>query len=791
VRTFTATDACGNSAVATQTITVQDTTAPVFEEQQSAYTFECGTQIPVIEPIASDNCGEVTLSFEDQDMLESACEGSIVRTWTATDECDNSAQFVQTFNVIDETAPVISGSAEIELPCDDFAGVFVSASDNCDENVLITSEDFEVSGGCQGRIIRTYTAADDCGNSAQFVQIITLTDETAPMASGVSEDFNVECGDDYEVAAPSFMDNCDDELELNSWQESGGEGCETFITYYWSAEDNCDNITVVSTTVNFVDTTEPFFTFVPEGGYFSCDEDVVYGMAEAVDICNSVNITFSDVTTDICGNSFEITRTWTATDLCGNDATATSVYLVFDNQAPTFDQDMVDVYVECVSEIPAPAEVTATDNCGEATVTASTTVIESDECGNQTIRVNYLASDACENTSTAFYFIYVNDETAPELVGVPANLQIECGQEIPAPAAVTAIDNCGEIIEVTFEEFTYGEGIPEDAVSQCQILTPALPAGNSCNYPVDWAMALFAMPSAHRYYQISEGTLTQYEDGTIHVSAVVHNAYNPNNGFEVEAEFINGMNWNDWSTQAFLTSFKADCGGIDANHPNWMYYLLNNSNATLTGIGGYAGSFLTLAHAPSNNYFGFQLGDGANNYNGADNGFGGWFSYSGLFLVDGQQIMAGNASGAGDFAFELNCCPEYTVVRCWTAMDCSGNITQSCQTISTVPVSNEPTLPAVAPAAEETVALASKVSVYPNPAIATATFAVQPSESAKTMIEVIDMTGLRVGLMELNQVIAGNEYKVSMDVSNLAAGIYMYRVTNGSVTEMGRMIVAK
>jgi hypothetical protein len=45
--------------------------------------------------------------------------------------------------------------------------------------------------------------------------------------------------------------------------------------------------------------------------------------------------------------------------------------------------------------------------------------------------------------------------------------------------------------------------------------------------------------------------------------------------------------------------------------------------------------------------------------------------------------------------------------------------------------------------------------------------------------------------MELNQVIAGNEYKVSMDVSNLAAGIYMYRVTNGSVTEMGRMIVAK
>jgi hypothetical protein len=274
------------------------------------------------------------------------------------------------------------------------------------------------------------------------------------------------------------------------------------------------------------------------------------------------------------------------------------------------------------------------------------------------------------------------------------------------------------------------------------------------------------------------------------VIATLHNAYNPGNGFNVDVEFINGMDWAEWSTQAFLTSFKADCGGIAANHPDWMYFLLNTGNATITGFGDYDGSVLNLAHAPSNNYFGFQLGNGANNYNGADNAFGGWFTYSGTFLVNGQQIMSGNAAGAGDFAFELDCCPDYYITRCWTAMDCSGNVTQHCQTISYEPVvDNAPDQLVADQAAPD--AVQSAVSVYPNPAVVAATFAVTIAESAKTTIEVYDLAGARVGRMELNQVIAGNEYKVSMDVSNLAAGIYMYRVTNGSVTEMGRMIVAK
>ena len=56
VRTFTATDDAGNSSSATQTITVQDTTAPEFTFVPADYTVECSDEMPMDDATASDNC---------------------------------------------------------------------------------------------------------------------------------------------------------------------------------------------------------------------------------------------------------------------------------------------------------------------------------------------------------------------------------------------------------------------------------------------------------------------------------------------------------------------------------------------------------------------------------------------------------------------------------------------------------------------------------------------------------------------------------------------------------------
>ena len=63
-RAFTATDECGNMTSATQTITVQDTTAPEFTSVPADYTVECSDDMPMDDAMASDNCGEVTITVE-------------------------------------------------------------------------------------------------------------------------------------------------------------------------------------------------------------------------------------------------------------------------------------------------------------------------------------------------------------------------------------------------------------------------------------------------------------------------------------------------------------------------------------------------------------------------------------------------------------------------------------------------------------------------------------------------------------------------------------------------------
>src|SRR5207249_8713253 len=90
-RTWTATDSAGGSSTCTQTITVNDTTAPVISALPGPTTIECPATPVFATPTAMDACqGAVTPTFVDSS--SGTCPVVHVRTWTATDACGRSEE---------------------------------------------------------------------------------------------------------------------------------------------------------------------------------------------------------------------------------------------------------------------------------------------------------------------------------------------------------------------------------------------------------------------------------------------------------------------------------------------------------------------------------------------------------------------------------------------------------------------------------------------------------------------------------------------------------------------------
>ena len=107
IRTYTATDECGNASSTSQTINVVDTTAPSLDVADDA-TVECDEDIPAPDYEAEDNCGEVEVTVSEE-TIPGPCpqEYVIIRTYLAMDECGNETAMTQTINVVDTTAPTL------------------------------------------------------------------------------------------------------------------------------------------------------------------------------------------------------------------------------------------------------------------------------------------------------------------------------------------------------------------------------------------------------------------------------------------------------------------------------------------------------------------------------------------------------------------------------------------------------------------------------------------------------------------------------------------------------------
>ena len=178
-RTWKATDATGNQSTCTQTITVQDTTAPIISCPPDKQ-LQCGDSTAPANTgsaTATDSCGgPVTITFTDN-LTAANCTGQpgITRIWKATDACGNAATCSQQITFVDTTPPVLSGcpSDQTILSTDPVPPpATVTAADNCSGSVPVTFN--QTTNG--NPITRTWTATDGCGNSVSCTQTITKVD---------------------------------------------------------------------------------------------------------------------------------------------------------------------------------------------------------------------------------------------------------------------------------------------------------------------------------------------------------------------------------------------------------------------------------------------------------------------------------------------------------------------------------------------------------------------------------------------------------------------------------------
>src|SRR4030095_10553918 len=510
-RTFTATDACGNSATTSRTITwTQDIIAPPITVVQTPLPAGCNPSAAAISAAlgsatATDNCGPVTPTSTDGSVSNTGCIYSQTRTFTATDACGNSATTSRTITwTQDIIAPPIT-VVQTPLPagCNPSAAAIsaalgsATATDNCGP-VTPTSTDGSVSNtGCIYSQTRTFTATDACGNSASTSRTITWTqDIIAPPITVVQTPLPAGCNPSAAAISAALgsataTDNCGPVTPTSTDGSVSNTGCIYSQTRTFTATDACGNSASTSRTITWTqDIIAPPITVVQTPLPAGCNPSAAaisaaLGSATATDNCGPVTPTSTDGSVSNTGCIYSQTRTFTATDACGNSAST--------SRTITWTQDIIAPPITVV-QTPLPAgcnpsaaaisaalgSATATDNCGPVTPTSTDGSVSNTGCIYSQTRT-FTATDACGNSaSTSRTITWTQDIIAPTITVTQTPLPAGCNPSAAAISAAlgsaTATDNCGPVTPTSTDGSVSNTGC---IYSQTRTFTATDACGNS------------------------------------------------------------------------------------------------------------------------------------------------------------------------------------------------------------------------------------------------------------------------------------------------------------------------
>ncbi len=205
----------------TANVTVHDTTPPVIvcPTDRTIQCTESSDPSNTGTATVTDSCiSDPPVTYSDTTAPGTCPQASrISRSWTATDLCGNTASCMQRIDKVDTTAPVLSPlPPDVTVECSAVPPpAVVSATDNCDPSVSVSFNEQRIDGSCAFNysLIRTWSASDDCGNTATHSQTVTIQDTTPPNIKKVTVSPDVLWPPNHRMVPVTVKvlvsDNCD------------------------------------------------------------------------------------------------------------------------------------------------------------------------------------------------------------------------------------------------------------------------------------------------------------------------------------------------------------------------------------------------------------------------------------------------------------------------------------------------------------------------------------------------------------------------------------------------------
>ncbi|MFL1013579.1 HYR-like domain-containing protein [Flavisericum labens] len=330
-RTYSITDACGNSINVSHHIIINDNVPPTASNL-AGIQLTCNDNIPSpdinLVSDAADNFSTPIVVFLSDVSDNLSCPETITRTYRVSDACGNFTDLTQNIIIHDMIAPTASNPENTvvrdfnSVPAPDPL-IITDEADNCGVPVVTYINEMSNNETCNEIITRTYRITDNCGNYIDVNHVIEIIDNVSPTGNNPTDTI-VSCINDIPTINPDVVtvasDNNGDFTVTFLSEETNAQNCNDVIIRTYRITDLCGNYTDVNHNVFIIDDMEPQIDVdLDTEIYLNCAIEPNPPTVSFSDNCTSnVSVTFNEEKTIIDSENYDIKRTWTATDECNN-----------------------------------------------------------------------------------------------------------------------------------------------------------------------------------------------------------------------------------------------------------------------------------------------------------------------------------------------------------------------------------------------------------------------------------------------------------------------------------------